>query len=307
MAAEGAVYENLFSKAGLSLERLKTFIEVVEARGFTAAAKGDPTRQSQYSRQVRELEAYFGVELLVRGRGRFALTPPGEALMGLARSHLSGLDDLRRTCADEPVEVRLASGESLLQWLVVPRLASLRKARPNHIWLLKNRRSEEVVADIKGGLADFGVVRSDALPPSLGHEPLGSMGYALFVRGKGAGGSQGVKIHDVFEARPMAALEGDSLFNDIVDWVAASHGTTAAVALRCSSLPQVAEAVRELGLMAVLPVLARTSLGENVTMFPLRLPRGLQRSLSLAWLPGQIHVRPTLQPLIGDLAKEFAL
>ena len=151
MAIEGAVYKDLFSKAGLSLERLKTFIEVVEARGFTAAAKGDPTRQSQYSRQIRELETYFGVELLVRGRGRFALTPPGEALLGLARSHLAGLDDLRRTCADAPVEVRVAAGESLLQWLVVPRLALLRKARPNHIWLLKNRRSGEVVADIKGG------------------------------------------------------------------------------------------------------------------------------------------------------------
>ena len=73
MAAEGAVYENLFSKAGLSLERLKTFIEVVEARGFTAAAKGDPTRQSQYSRQVRELEAYFGVELLVREQECFSI------------------------------------------------------------------------------------------------------------------------------------------------------------------------------------------------------------------------------------------
>ena len=307
MAAEGAVYENLFSKAGLSLERLKTFIEVVEARGFTAAAKGDPTRQSQYSRQVRELEAYFGVELLVRGRGRFALTPPGEALLALVRSHLSGLDDLRRTCADEPVEVRLAAGESLLQWLVVPRLASLRKSRPNHIWLLKNRRSEEVVADIKGGLADFGVVRSDAVPPSLRHEPLGAMGYALFVPGKIPGGEQGARIREVLEARRMAALEGDSLYNDIVDWVASIHGMTALVALRCSSLPQVAEAVRDLGLAAVLPALARVALGENITMFPLRLPKGLQRSLALVWLPGQMHMRPTLQPIIAEVAKAFAL
>lgn len=307
MTTEGAVYENLFSKAGLSLERLKTFIEVVEARGFTAAAKGDPTRQSQYSRQVRELEAYFGVELLVRGRGRFALTPPGEALLGLARSHLSGLDDLRRTCANEPVEVRLAAGESLLQWLVVPRLVAVRRDRPNCVWVLKNRRSEEVVADIKGGLADFGVVRSDAVPPSLGHDSLGAVEYALFVPGKIPGGSQGPKMREVLEARRMAALEGDSLFNDIVDWVASTHGMAAAVALRCSSLPQVAEAVRELGLAAVLPVLARSALGENVTMFPLRLPKGLRRSLSLVWLPGQMHVRPTLQPLIGELARAFAL
>ena len=63
------MFEHLFANSGLSLERLRTFREIVTAGGITAAAGDDSNRQSQYSRQLKELERYFGVELLKRGHG----------------------------------------------------------------------------------------------------------------------------------------------------------------------------------------------------------------------------------------------
>ena len=41
----------LFAAGGLSLERLRSFLAVAEAGSIAKAAKGDPTRQSQFSRQ----------------------------------------------------------------------------------------------------------------------------------------------------------------------------------------------------------------------------------------------------------------
>jgi len=46
------MFENLFAQSGLSLERLKTFREIVAAGGITAAAGDDSNRQSQFSRTL---------------------------------------------------------------------------------------------------------------------------------------------------------------------------------------------------------------------------------------------------------------
>ena len=74
------MFEDLFAMSGLSLERLKSFADIVAAGGISAAAGDDSNRQSQFSRQLKELERYFGVELIKRGRGPMKLTPAGEQL-----------------------------------------------------------------------------------------------------------------------------------------------------------------------------------------------------------------------------------
>ena len=67
------MFEKLFAQSGLSLERMKAFAEIVEAGGITAASGDDSNRQSQLSRQLKELERYFGAELLKRGQQRFTI------------------------------------------------------------------------------------------------------------------------------------------------------------------------------------------------------------------------------------------
>src|SRR5580658_2567227 len=46
------MFENLFAQSGLSLDRLKTFREIVSAGGISAAGGHDSNRQSQFSRQL---------------------------------------------------------------------------------------------------------------------------------------------------------------------------------------------------------------------------------------------------------------
>ena len=49
------MFEHLFAERGLSLDRLKTLIEVAKAGSIAAAARGDSARQSLYSRQIKEI------------------------------------------------------------------------------------------------------------------------------------------------------------------------------------------------------------------------------------------------------------
>lgn len=60
------MFEHLFSKGGLSLDRLRSFMQMAQAGSIAKAAPGDTNRQSQISRQIRELEQFFGTELTRR-------------------------------------------------------------------------------------------------------------------------------------------------------------------------------------------------------------------------------------------------
>src|SRR5438552_9735653 len=125
------MFENLFANSGLSLERLKTFREIVAAGGITAAVGNDSNRQSQFSRQLKELERYFGVELLKRGRGPAELTDAGQRLYEIIGHTLRALEEFRgTTCAGRPIEIVVGAGESLIQWLLLPRLSGLTQAHP---------------------------------------------------------------------------------------------------------------------------------------------------------------------------------
>jgi len=56
----------LFAENGLSLDRLRALLEVGASGSIVKATHGDPVRQSQYSRQIKELEDFFRVKLVER-------------------------------------------------------------------------------------------------------------------------------------------------------------------------------------------------------------------------------------------------
>ena len=60
------MFEELLSRRGLSFDRLRALVEVTQSGSIARAAEGDPNKQSQYSRQLKELEEFFGIELTQR-------------------------------------------------------------------------------------------------------------------------------------------------------------------------------------------------------------------------------------------------
>ena len=67
---------------GLSIERLESFLAIAEAGGIAKAAPGNPSRQSQLSRQLREVQAALGVRLVAPAVRGVALTAEGVRLRG---------------------------------------------------------------------------------------------------------------------------------------------------------------------------------------------------------------------------------
>ena len=107
------MFEHLFAERGLSLDRLKTLIEVAKAGSIAAAARGDSARQSLYSRQIKELEEFFGVELASRRGKVLALTGAGWELVRLASESLCLLDDFKSRSRNLPYRFTIGAGAAV--------------------------------------------------------------------------------------------------------------------------------------------------------------------------------------------------
>lgn len=70
------------------LDQLRALIAVIDAEGFTAAARANRTLQSTISMKIKRLEAEVGQPLLIRFGRRVAPTPAGQRLAGQARQML---------------------------------------------------------------------------------------------------------------------------------------------------------------------------------------------------------------------------
>jgi hypothetical protein len=79
------MFTRLFAESGLSLDRLRALLEVGAAGSIVKAAGGDPVRQSQYSRQIKELEDFFRAQLIERQGKGTRLTSHGKELARISR------------------------------------------------------------------------------------------------------------------------------------------------------------------------------------------------------------------------------
>ena len=290
------MFEKLFAQSGLSLERLKTFREIVAAGGITAAAGIDSNRQSQFSRQLKELERYFGVELLKRGRGPIKLTEAGQQLYEIVGHTLRTLEEFHATCAGQPVELVLGAGESLIQWLLLPRLSGLATAHSHLAITFHNLKTDEILHRLLDGGVDFGVVSRCEPHRALASAPLGKIEFRLFAPTALLPTNQRGRLKaDILSHLPLAMLEGSPGIRQAIEQEAQRIGIKLDVRLRFSSYPQLAQAVQHLGVAAVMPKLAGASFEDtDVRAVPLPFLGDLSRQVALVWNRKMAEVRPAI-------------
>jgi DNA-binding transcriptional LysR family regulator len=251
-------FDRIFDVSGLSLDRLRTFLRVVEAGNLTRAARGDQTKQSQFSRQIKELENFFGVALTRRVGRQIEITEEGHRLALVIRRHFRELDDFRETMAGRSVSVRFGTQGSIIDWLLVPRLGVIREALGNAMVELEQLRTLDVVRAVADGRLDFGIVREDALPAETKRWRLGSVGYALFAANALWKGS--ATVQDVIGKAPVAdLLPGGQFTTRWQEWLTKEKLRPRALA-RVSSFTDLARVVQAGHAAAVLPEMAAVDL-----------------------------------------------
>ncbi len=107
------------------LDLVRTFLAVVEAGSFTAAASGVYRSQAAVSQQIRRLETQVGARLFERGRREVTLSHAGRRLLPHAR-HLLTASEQARLAAHGSDRRRIRIGiPDDLAGLVIPALADV--------------------------------------------------------------------------------------------------------------------------------------------------------------------------------------
>lgn len=94
------------SAPNLDLNHVDTFVRVVEAQSFTAAAKALGVPKSTVSRRVTALEASLGVRLLRRTTRKLSLTDAGTSFYARVSSALASVYEASTAASDSDGEPR---------------------------------------------------------------------------------------------------------------------------------------------------------------------------------------------------------
>ncbi len=291
------MFESLIGKKNFSIDRLATLCHIAKAGSIGAATGNNPNKQSLYSRQIKELESFLGIDLLDRDSRPSPVSEQGLQLVRIVQNYLTALDDYVAHCQDQPTRIVIGAGESLIQWALIPEvLPRLRKHLPDANVVFLNCRTQAIIDALQSGEIDVGFVRKNAVPRSL--KTVGSipMEYRLFVPKKLRIKFKSPVTFKKMGDLPLALLEGSGEFRSKVDELADRSGVKPNVVAECSSSTQLALLVAQKECGAILPSFAGTQLDETSTdSYTLEGFKELERTMCFAWSPKRAEIRPVVE------------
>ena len=160
----------------LSLDQLRTFVEVVERGSFTAAALHLNLTQPAVTHQVQELERRFKVALVERLGKRAYLTQAGEKLIDHARHLLE--EDARTNIAMRKFDdgwlgqVRIGTSMTVLMYLLPAILRELKTEHPQIEINLKAGLTKTTLEMLKTNALDLGLCALPIEDPAFETVPL---------------------------------------------------------------------------------------------------------------------------------------
>ncbi len=286
------MFAKLFAKSGLSLDRLRALVEVGAAGGIVRAAGSDPVRQSQYSRQIKELEDFFQTELVERQGKGIRLTASGKELARISRFFLLGLSNFQRGCLAEGQTYRLGASPTFISAFLLPILADPRRIQASVRFTVEPVLGEESERRLHELTLDFAVVNRTPLSRPLQTQELGTWPLHLWVP-KVLARTEKQAALDFEEKRlplvwPTAELP-QSQFSALDDYEPA---------LACANFLEARAALEKEGMATVLPeFLPVANPGRFFRLEPSVLHPALTPPLSnltffLAWNPRLLRLNP---------------
>ncbi len=299
------MFARLFSDSGLSLDRLRTLVEVGAAGTIVRASGGDPVRQSQYSRQIKELEDFFQAHLVERRGKGVLLTSSGRELARISRFFLLGLSNFQRGCLAERQTYRVGASGTVIRHLLLPVLAGPETVGKGPVFALQTAESDEIERRLHDLTLDFGIVTAESLSRPLQVTGVGTWSMRLWSP---------MKLYQT-ERSTLRALDRGWLPLAMArelpsDWLPALKRYQPR--LTCDSYLDAKTGVEQEGMGAFLPDFLRP-VGRARDFLKLNLPGGAANNTftyRLAWNPRlmrlNVHAVKTRDALVQSLTARMA-
>jgi len=280
---------------GLSIERLNTFCQIVEAGTIARAAKGDSVRQSQYSRQLKDLEGALGVRLFLRTGRNWTLTEQGRRLVLLTRTYFHELDEMSGSSSDQSEVIKIAAGESVLNGVVFPRYGELRQIFPNSIFQFSCFSTNDLLESLNQGTSDFVIIREDVLSADHKSDFFCNLEFKLVVprsllREKMASGIE------ILRSLPVGMLSGEGTYATAIGRLAKDANINLKIAVKVPAFPQMCEIMRTGNIGGIVPSWHALEFPSDQFAIPdLDELKTLSKKLVLAYHRKTAELRPSIR------------
>lgn len=157
------------------LNRLRTFIRVVECASFSGAARTLKLTQPAVSQQIKALEDALGATLLVRGADHIRPTESGQLVHEQARRIIDLWEELltklQHTAADEAAKLLVGSSTVPSTYVLGQVLYRFRDANPSTEVSVQVGDSAAVWDWVRDDVVDIGVTGMFRAVPGIEHHP----------------------------------------------------------------------------------------------------------------------------------------
>ncbi len=203
----------------LNLYALKTFREVVDKGSFSKAAKTLFVTQPAVSLQIKSLENFFQVPLLIRGTsGKIKLTPEGQLLYKYTQKLVEFQEDLfqgmRKYAKEFSIKLRLGACFIAGEHLLPPILDSFSDNYPGTRLSLNILRCEKIYEGLLSGIFDLGITGIPTSQKTIIQKEITRVPLELYESAKNQSRSRNVSLHDLLDKPLIMREEGAGMYHE---------------------------------------------------------------------------------------------
>lgn len=299
MSHDSAVMKSIFSKDGISLDRLLSLEKVVQAGSITGVAQGNANVQSQLSKQIKDLENTLGMKLLDRTRKPYSPTEAARRLATASGRFVRDVQEIAATESGLQSPITVGAGEAVIREFLIPQIGRQKKGQPGVKWVMRNLQRKKIQEGLAAEWLDVGIASGLEGDGNVEVVKLNSYGFKLLLPdGEVPDRSGWKRLGDM----PVAMLDGDAGFRRFLTDHCSKDGVELAIGAECTSFPQAVNLAEEAGWAVFVPEYwwkREKSWAERTQKLP-----GLekyQREFQLGWNRKVVERRPEVERLVKAL------
>ncbi|RPE75504.1 LysR substrate-binding domain-containing protein [Vulcaniibacterium tengchongense] len=244
----------------MNLRDLKYLVALADHKHFGRAAAASFVSQPTLSTQIKKLEDELGVALVERAPRRVMLTPVGREIAERARKVIADVEQMgeiaRRSRDPEAGTVRLGLFPTLGPYLLPHVVPNLRRRFPRLELLLVEEKTDQILARLRDGRLDAGILALPIHDDQLHVEPLFDEPFLLAVpQQHPLAAREALDLHDLDHEHLLLLEEGHCLRDQALD-VCRMAGADERDGFRATSLETLRQMVAAGVGITLLPVLA---------------------------------------------------
>jgi LysR family hydrogen peroxide-inducible transcriptional activator len=244
----------------MNLRDLRYLVALADHKHFGRAAAASFVSQPTLSTQIKKLEEELGVALVERSPRQVMLTPVGQQIAERARKVIAQVEEMaeiaRRSRDPEAGTVRLGLFPTLGPYLLPHVVPALRERFPRLELLLVEEKTDQILARLRDGRLDTGILALPVHDDQLHVEPLFDEPFVLAVpRDHALAGGEALEVSDLDRQHLLLLEEGHCLRDQALD-VCRLAGADERDDFRATSLETLRQMVAAGVGITLLPVLA---------------------------------------------------